>query len=323
METNSLWQRIKARKLQSNVYTLVAFMVLFIISTALYIFLPAGIPGEIFIAISTSLLATVFISFFDIYTAYKNFENSTFIDNLYAFGIHNLYFDKQEVLTRLIREAHTEIWISGYRLILTKNLAAELHAARQRGVNLRFLVCPPWTDTFKRIYNDSEASLENYLSIMNALDQGSDKPGVGSIQVHITNKPLFNDTYLIDDKIVTSPYLHNRDLTFGVISAGDFFTYELDKNYKLFQLMKDEYQIVWDSSQWILTQQSAAKIVRSIEKSSNDQRYLDFWEKAQIFVDNMDVNTEATGLNQYEKGLPLHVTDTHSEVKDSEANSIE
>lgn len=143
MSDATLWQRIKARHLESNVYTLIAFVVLFLVSTALYVLVPDGVSGEIFIAVSTSLLATIFISFFDIYTGYKNFENKAFIENLYKFGIHNLHFDKADLLARLIHEAHDEIWISGYRLILTRELSLEIYEALRRGVRVRFLVCPP------------------------------------------------------------------------------------------------------------------------------------------------------------------------------------
>lgn len=115
MQKDTLWSRIKARRLQTNVYTLAAFIAIFVVSTVLYALVPTGIGGEIFIAISTSLLATIFISFIDIYTQYKNFENKEFIDNLYRFGIHNLHFDKKKLLCELISDAKEEIWISGYR----------------------------------------------------------------------------------------------------------------------------------------------------------------------------------------------------------------
>lgn len=176
MNDSNLWGRIKARHLQSNVYTLVAFFILFVAFTVLYVFIPNGLPGEIFIAISTSLLASLFIGFFDIYTEYKNFENAQFIDNLYTFGIHNLYFEKEQVLERLIDKAQHEIWISGYRLILTRDLAKSLYRARQSGVTIRMLICPAWTETYRLIYKDAEASLENYLSIINVLCHNDDNP---------------------------------------------------------------------------------------------------------------------------------------------------
>ena len=280
MQNDTLWSRIKARRLQTNVYTLAAFLAIFIASTVLYALVPTGIGGEIFIATSTSLLATIFISFIDIYTQYKNFENKEFIDNLYRFGIHNLHFDKKKLLCELITDAKEEIWISGYRLILTKELIKELHDARSRGVNIRFLVCPPWTAAHQLIYDDLETSLDNYIHIIQALSSCADEAGAGTIETRFSAKPLFNDTYRVDDKLVTSPYMHNRDLTHGVISANDFFTYELDRSYRLYQLLEDEYGILWDACPWVLDEKSASKAVDELRSCALDCTYHD---KVDIF----------------------------------------
>lgn len=293
MNESNLWGRIKARHLQSNVYTLVAFFILFVVSTVLYALIPNGLPGEIFIAISTSLLASLFIGFFDIYTEYKNFENAQFIDNLYTFGIHNLYFDKKEVLERLIDKAQHEIWISGYRLILTKDLAKNLYHARQSGVTIRLLICPAWTETYRLTYKDSEASVENYLSIINVLCHNDDNPNAGTLEIRFTSTPLFNDTYLVDDKIVTSPYMHNSDLEFGVISARDFFTYEVDQKYRLFQLLKDEYMLLWNNAEHALTQEQAHAISKTISDERAEMRYLDYWKKVDLFFPDAEKKEQA------------------------------
>ena len=280
MQKDTLWSRIKARRLQTNVYTLAAFIAIFVVSTVLYALVPTGIGGEIFIAISTSLLATIFISFIDIYTQYKNFENKEFIDNLYRFGIHNLHFDKKALLRELILDAKEEIWISGYRLILTKELIKELHDARSRGVNIRFLVCPPWTAAHQLVYDDLETSLDNYIHIIQALNTCSGQSGAGTIETRFSAKPLFNDTYRVDDKLVTSPYMHNRDLTHGVISANDFFTYELDRSYRLYQLLEDEYGVLWDACPWVLDEKSASEAVDELRGCALDCTYHD---KVDIF----------------------------------------
>ena len=286
MQENTLWSRIKARRLASNVYTLVAFIILFVVSTLLYVLIPEGVSGEIFIAVSTSLLATIFISFFDIYTAYKNFENSEFIDNLYRFGIHNLHFDKKELLERLIDEAHTEIWVSGYRLILTKDLVEGLYRALKRGVSVRFLVCPPWETAHELVYSsDLESSLDNYIYIMRVLSSFEATDTTGVVEVHFSKKPLFNDPYLVDDKIVTSPYMHNKDLTHGVITAKDFFTYELDKEYRLYQLIKDEYEAVWADCEDTLDQDAARVIIGELDARSLDCTYRD---KVGIFLEHIE-----------------------------------
>lgn len=285
MPQDTLWARIKARHLESNVYTLIAFIVLFVVFTVLYALVPNGLGGEIFIAVSTSLLASIFISFFDIYTEYRNFENSQFIENLYRFGIHNLHFDKEDVLRDLIRSAHDEIWVSGYRLILTKDLVKDLYDALRRGVNIRFLVCPPWEEAHRLVYSDLESSLDNYVHIIKALSSADGVNGSGVVETHFCKKPLFNDTYRVDDKIVTSPYMHNRDLTFGVISAGDFFTYELDRNYRLYQLLEDEYQVLWESCDDTLDQVAAARIADELEQNS---LRLTYEQKVEVFKRNLE-----------------------------------
>lgn len=275
----TLWQRIKARHLESNVYTLIAFVVLFLVSTALYVLVPDGVSGEIFIAVSTSLLATIFISFFDIYTGYKNFENKAFIENLYKFGIHNLHLDKADLLARLIHEAHDEIWISGYRLILTRELSLEIYEALRRGVRVRFLVCPPWETAHTLVYGDLESSLENYLALVRLLFVGGEGEGgtrasaPGAVVMRFTKKPLFNDTYLVDDKIVTSPFMHNKDLTHGVISAKDFFTYELDKEYRLYELVREEYLALWEGCSVSLEPEDAEKLIAEIDANELNLSY--------------------------------------------------
>ena len=280
---STLWERIKARRLESNVYALITFIILFVIFTVAFVNADAGTFKDLSNAIATSLLATILISVFDIFTSYKNFENKKFIDNLYRFGIHNLHFDKKDLLSELIQEARNDVWLSGYRLILTRDLSKELYSARERGVNLHFLICPPWEEAYKLVYDDPETTLDNYIHIMKALSQFRDRKAVGEITVHFTHKPLFNDTYLVDEKIVTSPYMHNRDITFGVITAGDFFTYELDKDYRLWQLLKDEYDLLWEESDARLDEDGVDAILREL----SEKRFLSYPEKVKVFQNHI------------------------------------
>lgn len=84
----------------------------------------------------------------------------------------------------------------------------------------------------------------------------------------------------MDDKLVTSPYMHNRDLTHGVISANDFFTYELDRSYRLYQLLEDEYGVLWDACPWVLDEKSASEAVDELRGCALDCTYHD---KVDIF----------------------------------------
>ena len=283
--TLSFWAKIKARHLESDVYAIVAFALIFLVSTYLYYYRPVRdeMFGEFQLAVSTSLLATIFISLVDFYTKYRNFEKVEFIENLYGFGIHNLYFNKQDVLERLIDEADTEIWISGYRLILTERIAEHLHNARKRGVSIRMLLCPPWSYTHELVYDDVEDSMGRYVNLLRMIVD-NDYKNAGGVSIRFTPKPLFNDTYLCDHTIVTSPYMHNRDITHGVITAADFFTYEVDDGSKLFELLRNEYIVLYESAPCELPFEGARKALEEIE---GKRRELSFLDMGDILTDHI------------------------------------
>lgn len=94
MLRDSLWGRIRARRLANTVYVLVAFSMLLLLSIGIYLLSDKVIAKEIFFGLFTSLMASILIMVFELFTKYKDFENAEFIDSLYAFGIHNLHFDK-------------------------------------------------------------------------------------------------------------------------------------------------------------------------------------------------------------------------------------
>lgn len=151
---------------------------------------------------------------------------------------------------------------------------------------MRFLVCPPWEIAHELVYSsDLESSLDNYIYIMRVLSTFEATDTTGVVEVHFSKKPLFNDTYLVDDKIVTSPYMHNKDLTHGVITAKDFFTYELDKEYRLYQLIKDEYEAVWADCEDTLDQDAARVIIGELDARSLDCTYRD---KVGIFLEHIE-----------------------------------
>lgn len=285
MNRLTLWERIKARHLESDIYAILVSAIIFAVSTYLYYFQPvrSEMFGEFQLAVSTSLLATIFISIVDFYTKYRSFEKSEFIESLYAFGIHNLYFNKQDVLTRLIDKAQSEIWVSGYRLILTERIATHLHDARRRGVSITMLLCPPWSYTHELVYGDVEDSLGRYVNLFKMIVDNV-QSDAGTVSIRFTDKPLFNDTYLCDNTIVTSPYMHNRDITHGVITAADFFTYEVDEHSRLFDLLKSEYTVLYESAPYELTYDEMVAALSEIEKNSRD---LSFMDKADILTSHL------------------------------------
>ncbi|MDR1034016.1 MAG: phospholipase D family protein, partial [Bifidobacteriaceae bacterium] len=230
------WQKVKARRLANTVYVMFVFTLLFLASVfGFYIAQDGTVAKEIFLGLFTSLLASICIIAFEFYTKYKDFENSEFIDNLYSFGIHNLYFNKQDVLAERIDSATQEIWISGYRLILTAELLPNIANALDRGCKLRILCCPPFTDSYRLIFgseNENKAIINNYFKLLEIVTSRHADFHEQCV-IRFTETPLFNDTYKVDDKIITSPYMHNKDIIHGTILAKDFFTYELDEKYRL------------------------------------------------------------------------------------------
>ncbi|MDR2347917.1 MAG: hypothetical protein LBD90_04725 [Bifidobacteriaceae bacterium] len=244
----SVWQKIKARRLVNTTRVLIVFVVLFAASLVGYYGFSLTVAREVFMGLFTSLLASILITAFELYTKYKDFEDQEFIDNIYAFGIHNLYFTKRDLLSDRIEKARSEIWISGYRLILTADLTRQIMGAVSRGVAIRMLICPVWEEGYRLVYGDGRGIIDNYFKIFSIVNKCRRENAGTNFEVHFTPVPLFNDTYRVDDKIITSPYMHNRDIVFGTMSAHDFFTYELDERYKLFQLMEAEYVALWDGA---------------------------------------------------------------------------
>ena len=284
-ERLSFWEKIKARHLESDVYAITAFTVVFIVSTWLYYYHPINseLFGEFQLAVSTSLLATIFISCVDFYTKYHSFEKAEFIENLYKFGIRNLYFSKQDVLTRHIDQAQKTIWISGYRLILTERVAENLHYARKRGVDIKMLLCPPWAYAHELVYPDVEETVNRYIRLMSMISDHDDE-GAGDVSIRFTMKPLFNDTYRCDDVIITSPYMHNRDLTYRVMTAADFFTYEVERDSKLFELLDSEYTVLYEDAMYEITMEDMKAALNEI---AAHRRTLDYYDKASILTDHV------------------------------------
>jgi hypothetical protein len=257
----SFFGKLRARRLMTTVYVLISFVALFLISLLVFYVSKDSVVNELFLGIFTSILASILLIVFELYTKYKEFENVEFIDNLYSFGIHNLHFDKKAILENLLPKADKQIWISGYRLILTSEVAKLLLDALDRGVSVRMLVCPPWETAYCLTYGMQKGIIDNYFKIFSILNKTENKEKPGMFEVGFTNKPLFNDSYRIDDKIVTSPFMHNTDIVSGVMTAHDFFTYELDEKYRLFQLIEEEYKVLWQSCSSILNLEDLGDLI--------------------------------------------------------------
>lgn len=250
----SFWQKLKSYKLHHNVYVLLALVTAVIISTVAFYFLyVTGDQGFLFnlmIAISTSLMASIFCMISDMILKYKECENDKLIKGLHEYGISDLHFDKLALLENLMEDCSRECWMSGYRLILTKKLIPYIESAVEKGVFFRILVCPPWSNAYKSVYGSNDQTIDNYCKVFRAVLRAAGSPEKASecCQVKFTDKPLFNDTYKVDDYLITGSYLHNRDKEYGRITAGDFFCFDLERRSELYSLINDEYQTLWDEA---------------------------------------------------------------------------
>jgi len=238
----SLWGKIKAYRLKNNVIVLIFLIIIFIASLALYM-LPKvredDILSNIALACFTSLLATIFAMFAEIYVQFKTHENDQFLEDIHTFGIANLNKDKETLLRDLLYDCDREIWISGYRLILTNHIKSDIARAIKRGAEVTALLCPPWCEGFKLVYGKNEKVMDNYFEVFHAISNA--KNSSKSYRILFTEKPLFSDTYKIDQHLVTGPYMHNKDEEYHRIMAKDFFSYNLVKKSKLYHLVEEEY----------------------------------------------------------------------------------
>lgn len=267
----SFWKKLKAYKLDSNMYVLVLLVVSVIASVIVYL-VPAvqqlSFASDLALACATSLLASIFCLISDIYVKFRTYENDVFLESIEEFGINNLHFDKTSLLEYLLEDCRYELWVSGYRLILTASLSKLIGDAVARGIRVRILISPPWNQSFRSIYGTDSKVMDNYCRVFAALMQS---PDVNTLcQVRFTSKPLFNDTYKVDDHLVTGPYLHNRDKDFKRISAKDFFTFDLVRRSPLYQLVSEEYDTLWSESEEALDWEQFAPVLAQIR--SGDYR---------------------------------------------------
>lgn len=247
-------EKLRAYRLMNNFIVLIMLFVVMIISILIYI-IPAVRSSEIWsnisLAFSTSLLASIFCLISDIYIKYKDYENERFLGDIQSFGIRSLHFNKQQILSELINECDRELWISGYRLILTANITAEIEGAMSRGASVKVLLCPPWMEGYRLMYGKSERIIENYCKVFNTLRKCMKNYG-NSCEVHFTEKPLLSDTYKVDQHIIAGPYMHNEDTEHGKITAKDFFTYDLIKKSRLNMMLSDEYTTLFENAEYCL-----------------------------------------------------------------------
>ena len=277
----SVWEKIKAYKLQTQIWIAIFMFVIFVLSLVAYQ-IPSlrknEIVSNILIALFTSLLVTVFTMITDIIVCYHSHKNEKFLEGLREFGIDNLHQNKKEALQILLAECDSMIWISGYRLILTCDIKKEIYDSIIRGADLKAVICPPWSQAFKMVYGENEKVLDNYLQVFYTINKARVESGKNKEQMEVVfiDKPLFSDTYRVDQNIITGPYMHNRDSEYHRLMAKDFFSYNIVRQSQLYSLVSDEYNTIYEEAKWKLDWDLFEKIYKEIEEG--DKREIEKME---------------------------------------------
>lgn len=265
-ERLGLLGRVVAYRLQSNVVALLALSGLTAVSVIMYA--RTGDAGtfmaNLWLALATSLMASVLVIAAETYVKFRQHQNDVFLEGISKLGISNLHFDRAALLSELLEDCDRTFWAVGYRHILTRSLSRQLEGAAERGVRVRMLIVPPWTESFRLVYGSHERVADNYFAVLQSLFHGRDGRHLNDVEVRFVNRPLFNDTYKVDDIIVTGPYMHNTDRDHGKITANDFFTYELHRSSRLHGLVLDEYEVLWDCAEEQLDWDRFAEVVERI-----------------------------------------------------------
>lgn len=203
---------------------------------------------EIALAYGTSLLATIFVVLADVYVKYQNCKNDQFLEGVQQFGINNLHFNKQKLLEQLLLDCDKEIWISGYQLMLTSQISEPIAEAAKRGARIKIIISQPWKKGFKSVYGVHDKVMDNYFKVFQSIAKASLNVE-DSCEIRFTTKPIFNDTYKVDAHLITGPYMHNRDEEHHRITANDFFTYDLVRRSRLYNLVESEFTTLWEEAE--------------------------------------------------------------------------
>ena len=243
---NSIWFKIKAYKLTTQIWVTIVMTIIFAVSLGTY-FVPAirhdEVMSNIMLALFTSLLVTIFTLISDIFVSYKEHKNDEYLEDMKSYGIARLHRNKKEALQNMLSDCDSMIWISGYRLILTRELIPDLTEAMRRGAKVRAVICPPWFDAYSMVYKDGGKVMDNYYEVFNSLNQIRNelKEEPMHVEVFFVNKPIFSDTYRVDQNLITGAYMHNVDAKYHRLMAKDFFSYEIVKKSDLYEAVFDEF----------------------------------------------------------------------------------
>ncbi len=268
----SFWGIINQYHLFGNLIFMLFLFVFTVIAVLTWLTSPNAIVNELGIAFATSLMASFFCLISDTIVKYRDSKNDEYVSSLKGFGIESLHFHKDILLEGLIPKSNHELWISGYRLIMTSRgdflNAIETACKRNRGYQVRVLLIPYWTESFAKIYG-TERVCDNYALVFDLLQRCRKEYGTDA-EVRFADKPIFSDTYKVDDRIITGPYLHCKDKG-GMnrkLTAKDFFSLDIiDENKELHRLMLEDFLSVWDSAKTKLDWDAYTGVADDIPKA--------------------------------------------------------
>lgn len=271
MKKLSVWQRLKAYKLRVQFWIAALMFLLFILSLFAYQ-IPelrqSEVISNILLALFTSLLVTVFTMAAEIIVSFQEHKNDQYLQDIYQFGISTFHRDKKEVLQKLLADCDKTIWISGYRLILTRAILKDIAAAIRRGASVTAVICPPWSDGFRLVYGESEKVMDNYLACFETINEGrlAHPDRQNDFRVLFVNKPLFSDTYRIDQNLVTGPYMHNTDKEYHRMMAKDFFCYNIVRHSELYDIVSGEFETLTTDATEEIAWEKFAEIRKQIDE---------------------------------------------------------
>lgn len=252
----SFREKLEAYHLKNTVYVIILLAVITIISILIYMepsFRSNDVIANIALAVFTSLLASIVAITAEVYVAFRASENDRFLEDIHTFGIANLNRNKEEALRELLQDCDKEIWVSGYRLIMTANLKEDIAASIiNHGVKVKLLVCPPWETAYQLVYGEDKV-MDNYFKVFYALYKAEKEYAKDKeehlVEIRFISKPIFSDTYRVDQRLISGPYMHNKDKYSNKITAKDFFSYNLVKKSPLYDLVDGEFRTLWDEAE--------------------------------------------------------------------------
>ena len=247
----SLRQYIEQYRLGNNLLFCGLLLAVTAVFIAVWLLSKEELSRELALAIATSLMASLLCLLSDTFLKIRESKNDNYINKLKSYGIENLQFNKNELLESVIPHCRKEIWISGCRLVMTsKNSfrnALVKACKRSERMHIKLLATPPWTTAYKLIYGEEDVTV-NYLKVLKDLTECVEKYNL-DLEVRFSEKPLFSDTYKVDDRFVTGPYLHCADKYNNRITAKDFFSLDITSpETTLYKIFYEDYMTLWNEA---------------------------------------------------------------------------